>query len=238
MRDSAIVLITVAWVVAFIVVVSGLDLGDDASPTPPPGPVDLPTEVWFGSSVDDDGLLDERRTRFDAGSTLAYVVWLGSPLGTPEVQVEVLRLRADAGTDVMWRAEPLATDPRAHHVRGTISDELLAEWGRGSYRLRILDDNAPIAAGTFQYDTEVPETITGFADRLDAILRPGEHIGYRFSEEGMVIEERPLELAEPTPVLVVRRATFNGTDYLLVVEGIEGRYWLPEAGVTLLDEVS
>jgi hypothetical protein len=249
MRDSPLVVITLLWIaaLAFIVMRFDADTDDvgaqpDAARTPAPGetaspPPSLPTDVSFGLAIDDAGEIVEPSRQFSSETGIAYLAWLGEPVAANEVQLRVVRLLSDGSNDRLWDDVPQAVDADLPYVGGEFQASTLAEWGRGTYLLRIFrDEEEQLAVGVFQVDTATPEDITSFPARQAATLQPGDHVGYEFDEDGEVVGEHAIEVDEATSVQVARRATYAGTTYLLVVSGIDGRYWLLEGDAVILED--
>lgn len=121
--------------------------------TPPPTPVPLPGTVAFGTGIDADGQVTGPTDTFAPGTMFAQAVNLPEAFGVDALGEQVVRVAEDGTeTEVAAAADnPLPVDPESNH-RGVVCCDaamLLAEWGPGSYILRVFRGEELIAEGRF-----------------------------------------------------------------------------------------
>jgi hypothetical protein len=123
------------------------------TPVPSPTPVPLPGTVTLGTGVDAEGNVTNPTDTFSPGTTFAQSVSMPEPFGVPSLGEQVARVAEDGSeTEVAAAGDnPLPVDPEATR-RGVVccdSATLLAEWGPGTYVLRVYRGEELIAQAQF-----------------------------------------------------------------------------------------
>lgn len=138
-------------VVAFIVGRAGPEPGL-ASPTPSPTPP--PLAIAFGTALDPvSGEAIHLTDRFRADDRIAYSVRLATAPGVDSILVEIVRLDSPNGTVVQHPSrQGISAGSRViAFTFTTATGKLLADWGPGTYEMRIslAGATAPVALGRF-----------------------------------------------------------------------------------------
>ena len=152
------------WVVAALVIgiiavvfrlLGGNGDGTVLDPTPSGSGVAAAAPITFGTALDaatGEVAADARTARFAEGDTFVYSV---APTGSPPpaaVYVEVLRI-GGAAPEVLQEPVEAQALPNPDVIAFSVpTDDLLAVFGAGEYRMLIYADPAgdPIAEGTFE----------------------------------------------------------------------------------------
>jgi hypothetical protein len=115
-----------------------------------PAPTPQPTLV-FGAGLDSASQRIIAPTNvFTPGSTFAYAIDLGEPLGVTQLTVQVAKISGGQETTVQ-PAGRLDVPPEAVAVGVQLpADRLLSAWGTGQYVLRVFRGGELLVEGVFQ----------------------------------------------------------------------------------------
>ena len=70
---------------------------------------------------------------------------------------------------------------------------------------------------------------TALRPERSVLFSAGEHVGYRFTRDGIVADAKPYELTRRSMAPASRRAIINGERYLFISAGIWDGYWVRES---------